>query len=391
MKKNIGLFNDSFPPVMDGVAICVQNYAEWMQKQVGGVSVITPANHGTGYKDKDYEVLTYASVPVLMRPPYVTGLSEVDPVFLRKIMRREFKIVHAHCPFTSGAAASRIAKLQRIPLVATFHSKYKEDFARVLKNDLLVEGVLKYIVNFYESADEVWVPQESVKDVLYSYGYHGNIEVMQNGCDLINPSLNKALYANESRKALGIRDDKFVLLFVGQHIWEKNVGFVIEALNRIKDTNFQMYFIGRGYAADKMKEMVSDYGLEDKVSFCGAITDREILKRYYASANLFLFPSLYDTDGIVVREAAAFDTPSVMLAEASASCMLEDGKTGFLINNNLDAFETRLRSLMNDPDYVKSIGQNASRCIVRSWEDISLEAIDRYNSIIKRQKLIAFR
>lgn len=388
MKKNIGLFNDSFPPVMDGVGICVQNYAQWMQKHVGGVSVITPANHGADYSDKEYEVLTYASVPVLMRPPYVTGISEIDPNFLRKILRREFKIVHAHCPFTSGATASRVARVQRIPMVATFHSKYKEDFQRALKNDLLVEGVLKYIVNFYESADEVWVPQESVKEVLRSYGYHGNIEVMQNGCDLITPDLDKTLFREESRKLLGIPADQFVLLFVGQHIWEKNVGFVIDALKQISDTNFHMYFVGRGYAAEKMKEMVSGYGLSEKVTFTGAITDREMLKRYYASANLFLFPSLYDTDGIVVREAAAFDTPSVMLSEASASGMLHDAQTGFLIDNSLDAFESKLRSLINDPAYVRSIGESASRSIVRSWEDIALEAIDRYNALISRLKLI---
>ena len=57
MEKNIGLFNESFPPVMDGVAICVENYAKWMQKRVGGVTVVTPENHGVSYDDKDYEVL----------------------------------------------------------------------------------------------------------------------------------------------------------------------------------------------------------------------------------------------------------------------------------------------------------------------------------------------
>lgn len=386
MEKNIGLFNDSFPPVMDGVAICVENYARCMQELVGGVSVITPENRGVDYKDKKYEVLSYNSVPVPFRPPYVTGIAEVDPTFLHKILRREFKIVHAHCPFTSGLAAGRVAKLQHIPFVATFHSKYREDFSRVIHSDTVVDAIIKHIVNFYQSADEVWVPQESVKDVLYSYGYKGNIEVVQNGCDLGKDYPQE--YMDKAREDLGIGKNEFVLLFVGQHIWEKNVGLIIDSLARIRELPFHMYFVGKGYAEEKMKEMVTTYELNDKVTFAGVITDREILKKYYASANLFLFPSLYDTDGIVVREAAAFNTPSIMLREASASKMLIDSETGFLIENSPEAFEEKLRELIANPAYTQEIGCSASKSIVRSWEDIAAEVIDRYNSLIMRKTLI---
>lgn len=385
MQKNVGLFNDCFPPVMDGVGICVQNYAQWMQDKVGGVSVIIPEQHGADYSDRPYEVLTYASVPVPFSAPYVTGVAEVDPVFLHKILRRDFKIVHAHCPFTSGLAAERVAKLQHIPMVATFHSKYKDNFQRVLKNEKLVDAAVKYVVNFYERADEVWVPQESVKDVLRSYGYKGQIEVVQNGCDY---SCDSPVQAQaDARRSLGIDSDEFVLLYVGQHIWEKNLKFTIEALDRIKDIPWRMYFVGRGYAAEEMKTMVNQLGLDEKVSFVGPIFDRDKLTQYYAAANLFLFPSLYDTDGIVVREAAAFSTPSVMLAEASASSMLVNN-SGYLIDNSLDAFEQCLRRLIADPAGVYTTGCRAARTLVRSWEDIAGEVLDRYNSLIARQKLI---
>ena len=87
-EANIGLFNESFPPVMDGVAVCVENYARWMQERVGGVSVITPRNPGVDYSDRDYEVLDYLSVPVPFRPPYMTGISEMDPAFLKQLLQR---------------------------------------------------------------------------------------------------------------------------------------------------------------------------------------------------------------------------------------------------------------------------------------------------------------
>ena len=112
-QMNIGLFNESFPPVMDGVAVCVSNYARWMQEKVGGVTVVTPHNDGADYGALSYEVLDYFSVPVPFREPYVTGLSEIDPKFLRKLLTRDFRIVHAHSPFTSGWTAHRIARRER--------------------------------------------------------------------------------------------------------------------------------------------------------------------------------------------------------------------------------------------------------------------------------------
>lgn len=385
MEKNIGLFNESFPPVMDGVAICVENYAHWMQERVGGVSVITPRNPGADYSDKHYEVLDYLSVPVPFRAPYVTGISEMDPAFMKQLLKRRFKIVHAHSPFVCGLTAARVARLQRIPLVATFHSKYREDFARVLPAEAMVDAVVKEIVHFYKKADAVWVPQESVKEVLYSYGYKGQIDVMPNGCDLAGDYPES--YFRDARASLGLEDGLFTLLYVGQHIWEKNLRLTIEALARIKDLPYRMFFVGTGYAESEMKEMVTRLGIGDKVTFAGRVTDREKLKRYYAAADLFLFPSLYDTDGLVVREAAAFSTPSVMLKEASASGMLTDGETGFKIAGNLDEYEALLRALAADPDRVGAVGRGA-RAIVRSWEDVAGEALDRYNTILTSRFLI---
>lgn len=386
MDLNIGLFNDCFPPVMDGVSVCVQNYAYWMQKKVGGVSVITPNNPGADYSDCDYEVLPYFSVPVPFRPPYKTGIAEIDPAFLAKIVNRRFRIVHAHSPFTSGMAAAHVAKLRGIPMVATFHSKYRDDFSRVIPSKLVVRRIVKGIVDFYKRADEVWVPQESVIDVIREYGFKGPVEVVDNGSDLV-ADRPEAFFA-EARKALGIRPDEFVMLFVGQHIWEKNVRFIIEGLEKVKDTPFRMFFVGNGYAADAMKALVSEKGLDGCVTFVGTLTDRAAITRYYAAADLFLFPSLYDNAPLVVREAAALHTPSIMMEGSTAATILRDGENGFLVPADLDVFAGRIRELIHDPERVRRVGIQASRTIVRSWEDVVDEVLDRYNRLIAKKTQI---
>ena len=386
MMANIGLFNECFPPVMDGVSVCVQNYAYWMQKKVGGVSVITPNVPGTDYKQYEYEVLDYFSVPIPFRRPYVTGIADIDPAFITKISKRPFKIVHAHSPFTAGLAAANVAKRLNIPLVATFHSKYRDDFSQTIPSKVVVDQIIKRIINFYERADEVWVPQDSVKEVIREYGFKGNVEVVDNGSDLVADY--PEAYFVEARKSLGIAPDDFVFLFVGQHIWQKNVRFIIEALEKVKGEHFKMFFVGNGYAADAMKELVTEKGLDSYVTFVGTLTDRSTITKYYAAADLFLFPSLYDNAPLVVREAAALHTPSIMIEGATAATILKDDENGFLIPNDLDAFADRLRELIRDPERVHRVGIQASHTIVRSWEDVVNEVLDRYNKLIYKKKMI---
>lgn len=383
-KVNVGLFCDCFPPVMDGVSVCMQNYAYWMQKKVGGTCVITPTVPGADYSRLDYKVFDYFSVPVPKRHPYVTGLAGIDPTFLAQIAKIRFKLVHAHCPFASGAAALNIARLQKIPLVATFHSKYRDDFARVLPK-AAVNMVVKYIIDFYEKADLVWVPQESVIDVIREYGYKGPVEVMDNGSDLV-AEYPDSFFA-EARESLGIGKDEFVLLFVGQHIWEKNPKLIIESLARMSDVPFRMYFVGTGYAEGEMKALVSERGLDDKVTFVGSITDRSRLTTYYAASDLFLFPSLYDNAPLVVREAAALHTPAVMAKGATASTILTDGENGFLVDNDPDRMAALLRFLSSDRERVHRVGLRASKTIVRSWEDCVDEVIRRYNALLDSRGL----
>lgn len=383
-EANVGLFCDCFPPVMDGVSVCMENYAKWLQKMAGGVKVITPNVPGADYSNLDYEVIDFLSVPVPQRHPYVTGIAEADPRFLVNISKIRFKILHAHCPFSTGVAARRLARHQGIPLVATFHSKYRDDFARVLPKPV-VDSIVKYIVEFYERADLVWVPQESVIDVIREYGYKGNVEVMDNGSDLVADYPEK--FFVDARKQLGIKPGEFVMLFVGQHIWEKNPRLIIESLARMGDVPFKMFFIGTGYAEQEMKDLVSERGLEGKVTFVGSVTDRQLLTRYYAASDLFLFPSLYDTAGLVVREAASLYTPSVMAQGSTASTALTDGENGFLVKNDPADMEALLRRLIADPQRVHRVGVQASKTIVRSWEDCVGEALDRYNVLLKIRNL----
>jgi len=380
----IGLFNDVFPPIMDGVAVCVENYAYWLQQKMGKVSVITPQAPNHHY-DHDYEVLPYFSLPVPNRKPYRMGLPRLDFAFQRQLKAQQFGLVHAHCPFSSGKVARRIARQQQCPLIATFHSKYKDDFRQSIPSDRIVNHIIKNVVHFFEEADEVWVPQYGVADVLRSYGYQGKIEVVPNGSDFTIADADYEACHVAARQELGIEPTIPFFLFVGQHILQKNLPFLIEALSLIKDIPFEMRFVGTGYAQEQLKAQVNQCGLQNKVKFMGPIYQREELKTYYAAADLFLFPSRYDNAPLVMREAAAMHTPSVLLAGSTTADVVTDGVDAFVSSDDLRAFAFRIEEIAQNFQLMAKVGAQASHSLVRSWEDISSEVIDRYNHVIQRK------
>ncbi len=394
LRKNrnmIGLFNDCFPPIMDGVSVTTSNYAYWLNRKRGDVCVVTP-QAPAATDDNGYPVYRYLSLPIPMRKPYRLGFPRIDWPFHKQISKIPFELVHAHCPFSSGAIARNIARSNGIPMIATFHSKYRSDFERIIPNRYMIDHLIRNIVAFYEQADEVWIPQASVEDTLREYGYRGKVEVVDNGNDFSGTPYSIHLKA-EAKQRLGLTPDIPLLLFVGQHIWEKNVGFLLHALARMKEIPFRMIFVGTGYAAEEMKQLADKLGLTTstagdarppKVSFAGVISQREVLKQYYLAADLFLFPSLYDNAPLVVREAAALHTPSILLQGSTAAEIVSDGINGFLSTANEEIYANKITGLLARPQLIESAGACAAQSLARSWGDIAEEVNDRYNHLIQR-------
>lgn len=381
--KTVGLFNDSFPPVMDGVALAVQNYARWINNKNVPVCVVTPDYPDT--EEQPYLVYRYISMPLYRRKPYRIGLPELDFKIKSQLDKIDFGIIHAHCPFSSGSLGHKIAKDNNVPFVATFHSKFRDDFERAVYNKRLANQMVKKVINFFEKADEVWIPQASVEETIREYGFKGKVEVVDNGNDFVTDQAILPI-KNNAREKFGIPNDKLVFLFVGQHIWEKNTRLILETLAKIDDIDFKMFFVGTGYAREGLKTLANELNLTEKVSFEGSVVDREKLKEYYAVADLFLLPSLYDNAPLVIREAAALHTPSVMVQGSTAASIISNDYNGFLIENSIASFSDKLRDLSKKREIIETVGETASKTIARSWENVIDEVLDRYKHLIERKE-----
>lgn len=377
----IGLFNDSFPPVMDGVAVCVYNYARHLTLLGREACVITP-EVPSERKEEIFKVYCYPSFPVPFKKPYRFGLNLLSSDMLRGIKDIPFELLHAHSPFSAGRIAKQLAVKRNIPLVATFHSKFRYDFERVFHSKLVVDLIIKHIIAFYEGADEVWVPQQAVLETLYEYGYRGKEPfVIPNGNDLIERTDGEKL-RKELREALGITPETPILLFVGQQIREKNIPFILQSLRLLGDMPYQMLSVGEGYGMKEFAKLAADLGIGDRVSFVGPIYERERLAAYYAAADLFLFPSLYDNAPLVLREAAAMCTPGLLIAGSTSSAVIEDGVNGFLTKEDQTEYAAAIRRILADRENLLAVSERAREMLARSWQDIAQDVQERYDTII---------
>ncbi len=378
-----GLFSDSFPPIMDGVAITVKNYAFWLNKINNPSYVITP--EFPGYADIDeFPVLRYFSAPILLRKPYRMGLPHFDYHFNQALKNIPLNLVHAHSPFSAGALALKTARQNNIPLIATFHSKYKDDFGRFISQKTILKQVVNRIIDFYKMADEVWIPQRHVEDTIREYGYKGKLEVVANGID-INIEGDIRAFRATSRQMHNIPQSRKIFLYVGQLVLEKNVKFLMESLRYIRTDDFAIYFIGQGYARPLLERMSQEYNLTPKVKFIGTVYNREELKRFYALADLFLFPSLYDNAPLVIHEAAALHTPSLLLRGSTIAELIQDEFNGFLSYNSPKQYGERINQLISNNELLIKAGDNASITLCRSWQEVLEEVKDRYIHLINKK------
>jgi len=137
-----------------------------------------------------------------------------------------------------------------------------------------------------------------------------------------------------------------------------------------------------------MKSLVRQYGISENVVFTGVITERPAMKHLYACSDLFVFPSIYDNAPLVMREAAAFDVPSIVVRNTSSAEGVLDDVNGFLINNSASSLAEKIIALKNNPTTIKRAGEGARKSIYRHWESIVDEVNIKYEDIIRRHKSI---
>lgn len=383
----VGEILDAYYPNIDGPINVVTNYCKHISKKTECKLMVPKPDKKSGYKDcQPFEVIRCKSSHGPETYPYAHPAD--DKKFKKRVTEEKFDILHTHSPFTMGRFAIKQGKKQRIPVVATLHTQYKEDFKRVLHGfKPLVSFMMRYIMRTYNKADSVWTVNDASRKILRDYGYKGEIVVVRNGTDLKYPDNAEELISRVNGLH-NLEGQKNVFIFVGRIAMYKNLQLMAEALKIVKDSgvDFKMLIIGSGFDEKKFKEIVEDLDLTENFIFTGSVKDRELLQGYYLRSDLFLFPSTFDTSSLVPIEAAAHKLPTLLIKDCCTAENITDCKNGFLAEETAEAYGRKIMEIISDPALKAAVGEEAHRSVYRSWEQVSKEVLEKYVEIIKRYK-----
>lgn len=388
MKRlKIALFIDTYFPMVDGVIIVVDNYAKRLS-EYADVTVFCPKPKEKKYDDTayNYAVKRCRSLKIY-HYDYPLGLPIFDRKFRKALYLEDFDIVHVHSPFFVSRLGVKYAKKKNIPVIATMHSQYKQDFRTATKSRFLSSILLKFAMIPFNKCDECWAVNSAIKDLYVDeYGVKSPCIVQTNATDMYLKDKNDAF--KTIKDTYDIDENERVLLFSGRLIEQKNIFFIVEALKELKamGEKFRMVFLGTGPDEKKLKAMISEYGLDGDTIFTGKITDRDMLAYFYRRADLFLFPSLYDANSLVQIEAASQRTPTIFMRGSKTSSTAVEDVSCIMSENNAVDFAKKVKRALNDDEYLEKISEGAYKHLYATWDETVDKVYKRYVELIEEKK-----
>ena len=382
-KIKIGIFVDSFYPVVDGVSQVVNNYCKYLNMYEDvDVTLITPRYPNAHYETYEFKIYPYTSFGSNKKVSYRVGWPFVKKT-VDDIKNMNLDIIHIHAPLASSELVRLVNKNKHAKVVLTYHTKYDVDFEARLKTKLMKKVAYSFLEKNINDTDEVWIVSAGSETALRNVGFRGKCRVMENGVDFVKAPADKEKCA-ALRKKYNIPDNCLVFSFVGRMEWYKNIRLVLDALTLVKKQglDYRMLFVGKGTDLDDMKKCADSLGLADKVIFAGPVYDREELRIYYSISDLFLFLSTFDTAAIVVKEAAACACP-VLFAEGSDSAYgVEDGVNGYFTPENAETMAKKIIDICADREKLAAVGEKASETLYVPWSVSVDRAYKRYKEIL---------
>ncbi len=386
-KLRIVQFCDNFFPQIDGVVKVVHNCALRLNQKEDCI-VVVPKYEKHPYDDTKFSYPVCRKLTKVMTfNNFEVPFPKTDRELTKKIQDFDGEIYHCHSPFFMGHYALKLAKKKNIPVVATFHSQFKEDFLATTNNKVLTNWMIKYIVDFFDQCDEVWAPSRKAAEILKSYGYEKEVFVMENGTDFVYPEHIDEI-KEKARQDFKIDKAHKNLLYVGQLRFVKNLKLVLHTMLRLirKDNSYHLYLVGEGLNEEEMRTYVKKHHLENNIHFVGKIADIKVLSSIYAICDLFFFPSTYDTYSIAVREACIMETPSLLTIGSSAAEAFTNDVNGFLANGDVCSMEKRILEIFSDDAHRIEVGKVAAKTIPITFDTMVDRTLERYRYLIAKRK-----
>jgi len=364
---NILFISDVFFPRVNGVSTSINTFATELRALGHQVTLIAPS-----YTDEDKQEEWIVRVPshkIYFDPEDRLMNFGKLKALLPWIRDKHFDVIHIHTPFTAHYVGIHFGKKLDIPVVETYHTFFEDYLHHYLPfipqfiSRKLARTISRRQCN---AVDGIVSPSKPMLDVLKQYGIKTPAEVVATGLD-------DSSFANVDGEHFRMSHDipltQPMLLFVGRVAHEKNIGFLLEMHEELikKHPDALLVITGEGPAEESIKHSIDKLGISNKVRMIGYLDRSHELIACYKAADIFVFASKSETQGLVLLEAMAQGTAVVAIAELGTKSILIEGEGVLIAKDDINDFADKVSALLSDAPKRQMIGEKGRQYAQEKW------------------------
>lgn len=362
---NVLMFSDVYFPRVNGVSTSIETFRQDLTARGVRIFLVAPAYgdhaHETDISRVPSRSILFDPEDRMMRYGHIMVLTE----FMKK---QAIDLVHIQTPFVAYYAGIKIAKKLGVPSVVTYHTFFEEylyHYIPFVPSRWMQALARRFSRTQCNGVDAVIVPSTAMEERLRAYGVSTPIHRIPTGIPLtqFKPGNGAAFRAQH-----GIAEARPTVLFVGRVAFEKNLEFLLRAINLARNEIPDLLFViaGEGPAVPKLQQLAKELGMEEAVKFIGYLNRNGALRDCYSAADAFVFASRTETQGLVLLEAMALGLPVVSTAVMGTRDILAPECGALVAPDDLQGFAAATVRLLNDHALRARLASEAPQC-ARAW------------------------
>lgn len=363
------MISDVYFPRINGVSTSIQSFRSELIASGHRVTLICPdypESHSlerAGDQLDDEDILRIPSRSVLFDPED-RMMSYGTIINLLPILRgRNIDLVHIHTPFVAHYAGVKVARALAVPVVESYHTFFEEylyNYIRWLPRNWLKRAARFFSKSQCNAVDALVVPSSPMRNALQTYGVGTEMHIIPTG---LNLDAFRTPPESDFRARLSIREDQPLLLYVGRVALEKNIEFLLTMMPFVlrQTPDAILVIAGEGPAESHLQRKVADMGLHASVKFVGYMRRDGALQDAYRAADLFVFASRTETQGLVLLEALALGTPVVALGIMGTLDVLDEDGGCVIAPEAPSGFAEAVNKVLAHPEHYQQLVDQAPR------------------------------
>ena len=405
----IGIFTDTYEPFINGVTTSVLMLKKSLEKKGHTVYIVTVNAENMQYQVEDNgKVIRIPGIPIGIYDYRLTGIYPIKAIKL--IKKWNLDIIHSQTEFGIGTFARILSKQLRIPLVHTYHTMY-EDYVHYITHGYFNKSskkLVEYLTLFYcdKTITELVVPTKKAYELFkQKYKVDRNVYIVPTGIDVekFYREKNKNISIPISRNNLGIKEDDFVILFVGRVAQEKNLELLLTAMKGLVNVSnkIKLLVVGDGPDLEKYKNFTAKHNLEENIVFTGKVPWNKV-NEFYIISDVFATASQTETQGLTVIEAMAASLPVVCIDDESFTGTVINNLNGLIFKNRREykkhiakifedkilrqklSSQARITAETHSSKYFAEQILDVYRIAINGYENKNINIVDKIQNIFKK-------